>query len=147
MKGVSITVPGAAWPGRVRTCIGDDSGLYGLVPLGDRLRVAGSAEIDGYDATPSRERCEAIVRKVVAMFPDFAACYDPATALYWGGVRPVTPTGTPVLDRSPIPNLFIAAGHGHLGWTLGCGSGQVVADMVAGKQPPVDVSGFRFSIQ
>ena len=147
VKGVSITVPGAAWPGRVRTCIGDDSGLYGLVPLGDRLRVAGSAEIDGYDATPSRERCEAIVRKVVAMFPDFAACYDPATALYWGGVRPVTPTGTPVLDRSPIPNLFIAAGHGHLGWTLGCGSGQVVADMVAGKEPPVDVSGFRFSIQ
>ena len=81
------------------------------------------------------------------MFPDFATCYDPATALYWGGVRPVTPTGTPILDRSPIPNLFIAAGHGHLGWTLGCGSGQVVADMVAGKPPAVDVSGFRLSIQ
>ncbi len=147
VKGVSITVPGAAWPGRVRTCIGDDSGLYGLIPLGDRLRVAGSAEIDGYDATPSRARCEAIVRKVVAMFPDFAACYDPSTALYWGGVRPVTPTGTPVLDRSPVANLFVAAGHGHLGWTLGCGSGQVMADLIAGRSPAVDVSGFRYARQ
>jgi D-amino-acid dehydrogenase len=144
VKGVSITVPGAAWPERVSTCIGDDSGLYGLVPLGDRLRVAGSAEIDGYDATPSRARCEAIVKKVIAMFPGFAGCYDPSTAKFWGGIRPVTPTGTPVLDRSPLANLFVAAGHGHLGWTLGCGSGHVVADLVAGKTPAIDTTGLRY---
>lgn len=145
VKGVSITVPGAAWPSRVNTCIGDDSGLYGLVPLGDRLRVSGSAEIDGYDVTPSGVRCEAIVKKVIAMFPSFARCYVPSQAKFWGGVRPVTPTGTPVLDRSNLANLFVAAGHGHLGWTLGCGSGHVIADLVAGKTPAIDMSGFRYA--
>lgn len=145
VKGVSITVPGAAWRERVNICIGDDSGLYGLVPLGDRLRVAGSAEIDGYDTTPSRARCEAIIKKVIAMFPSFAGCYDPSTAKFWGGIRPVTPTGTPVLDRSPLTNLFVAAGHGHLGWTLGCGSGHVMADLVAGKTPAIDITGLRYA--
>jgi D-amino-acid dehydrogenase len=57
-------------------------------------------------------------------------------------VRPVTPTGIPILDRSPIANLFIAAGHGHLGWTMGCGSGQLVAAMVAGQPTDIDMSGF-----
>lgn len=145
VKGVTITVPGAGWKDRIRTPIVDDSRLFGLVPLGDRLRVSGSAEIAGYDTTPSPTRCEAIVRNVISVFPDFARCVDPATAKYWAGVRPVTPTGTPVLDRSPIRNLFIAAGHGHLGWTMGCGSGQVIAAMVTGNQPDIDMSGFALA--
>ena len=145
VKGVTITVSGKPWANRVRTCVGDDAGLYGLVPLGDRLRVSGSAEVSDYDPTPSRSRCEAIVRRVIKTFPDFARCYDPDVAQFWGGVRPVTPTGTPILDKSPIPDLFLAAGHGHLGWTLGCGSGRVMADLVLGNQPAIDMDGLRLS--
>ena len=145
VKGVTITVPGAAWPDRLRMPIIDDGRLFGLVPLGDRLRVSGSAEVAAYDTTPSPARCQAIIRNVVSVFPDFAKCVDPATAKYWAGVRPVTPTGTPILGRSPIANLYIAAGHGHLGWTMGCGSGHVMADLVAGRTPEIDMSGFALS--
>jgi D-amino-acid dehydrogenase len=115
------------------------------VPLGDRLRVSGSAEVADYDTTPSPARCRAIINNVISVFPDFAKCVDPATAKYWAGVRPVTPTGTPILGRSPIANLYIAAGHGHLGWTMGCGSGQVMADLVTGRTPEIDMSGFALS--
>jgi D-amino-acid dehydrogenase len=141
VKGVTITVPGDAWPGRPRLPIADDARIFGLVPLGDRLRVSGSAEVARFDTTPSPARCRAIVNNVISVFPDFQKCLDPATAKYWAGVRPVTPTGTPILDRTPIRNLFIAAGHGHLGWTMGCGSGQLVAAMVTGAATDIDMSG------
>ncbi|MEZ5832400.1 MAG: D-amino acid dehydrogenase [Dongiaceae bacterium] len=145
VKGVTITVPGDAWPGRPKMPIADDSRIFGLVPLGDRLRVSGSAEVARFDTTPSPARCSAIVNNVISVFPEFARCLDPATAKYWAGVRPVTPTGTPILDRSPIGNLYIAAGHGHLGWTMGCGSGQVVAAIVSGAATDIDMSGFALA--
>jgi D-amino-acid dehydrogenase len=94
---------------------------------------------------PSPARCQAIINNVVSVFPDFARCVDPATAKYWAGIRPVTPSGTPILGRSPINNLFIAAGHGHLGWTMGCGSGEIVAAIVAGHSPGIDTSGFALA--
>jgi D-amino-acid dehydrogenase len=145
VKGVTITVPGAAWPERNQMPIIDDGNLFGLVPLGDRMRVSGSAEVAGFDATPSPARCEAILANVAKVFPGFTKCVDPTTAKYWAGIRPVTPSGTPILDRSPVANLFIAAGHGHLGWTMGCGSGQVVADLVAGNNPAIDMRGFALA--
>lgn len=145
VKGVTITVPGDAWPGRPQMPLADDARIFGLVPLGDRLRVSGSAEVARFDTTPSPARCKAIVNNVISAFPEFARCFDPATAKYWAGVRPVTPTGTPILDRSPISNLFIAAGHGHLGWTMGCGSGQLMATMVAGAATDIDMSGFALA--
>lgn len=145
VKGVTITVPGANWRDRPRIPIIDDGRIFGLVPLGDRMRVSGSAEVDGYDTTPSPARCQAIINNVISVFPDFARCVDPATAKYWAGVRPVTPSGTPILGRSPIANLFIAAGHGHLGWTMGCGSGEIVASMVAGRPTEIDAGGFALA--
>ena len=141
VKGVTITVPGQAWPERPQMPVIDDGRIFGFVPLGDRMRVSGSAEVAGYNTTPSPARCQAIINNVISVFPDFAKCVDPATAKYWAGVRPVTPTGTPILGPSPIANLFIAAGHGHLGWTMGCGSGEVVAALVAGRPPAIDVTG------
>jgi len=145
VKGVTITVSGAPWADRPKMPIADDGRIFGLVPLGDRLRVSGSAEVAAYDTTPSQARCQAIVNNVISVFPDFAKCYDPATAKFWAGVRPVTPTGAPILGRSPLSNLFIAAGHGHLGWTMGCGSGHVVADLIAGRTPAIDMSGFALA--
>ncbi len=139
VKGVSITVSAEGWDGAISTPILHDTKMFGLVPLGGRLRAAGSAEIGGYDTTPDRARCQAIIDKVISVFPDFARCYDPATAEFWAGLRPVTPGGTPFLGTTPIGNLFINAGHGHLGWTLSCGSGKVVANIVDGRPPGIDM--------
>lgn len=145
VKGVTITVPGQAWSDRPTLPVIDDGRIFGLVPLGDRMRVSGSAEVASYDTTPSPARCQAILNNVVSVFPDFARCVDPATAKYWAGVRPVTPSGTPILGRSPIANLFIAAGHGHLGWTMGCGSGEVMAALVTENAASIDTSGFALA--
>ena len=139
VKGVSITVSTEGWDGAVTTPILHDSRMFGMAPLGRRLRMAGSAEIGGYDATPSRVRCQAIVDNVISVFPDFARCYDPDTAEFWAGLRPMTPGGTPYLGATPIANLFINAGHGHLGWTLSCGSGKVVANIVEGRPAGIDL--------
>jgi D-amino-acid dehydrogenase len=139
VKGVTVTVPGENWPERPKLPVIDEAKIFGLVPLGDRLRCSGSAEFTGFDAVPSRTRCQALVDNVIAGFPDFARCYDPDTAVFWAGLRPMTPTGTPVIGRSPIANLFFNCGHNHLGWTLSCGSSDVVAKIVAGKDPGLDL--------
>jgi D-amino-acid dehydrogenase len=112
------------------------------VPIGDRLRITGSAEMTNYDTTPSPVRGQAVVDNVLKTFPDFARCYDRAGAKWWAGSRPVTPSGVAYMGRTPIGNLFVNAGHGHLGWTMSCGAGRVVASIVAGKQPDIDLSGF-----
>ena len=71
---------------------------------------------------------------MAAGFPKFADCFDPETALYWAGLRPMTPSGVPCLGRTRLENLYVNAGHNHLGWTMSCGSAKVLADIVA-KRP------------
>ena len=142
VKGVSITVLRAPWNDAPRHAVIDDGRMFGLVPIGDRLRAAGSAEIAGYDATPSQKRAQAIIAKVLRTFPDFARCYAPETAKVWAGLRPVSPSGVGYMGRTRIPNLFINSGHGHLGWTMSCGAGRVVADIVDGRTPEISLAGF-----
>lgn len=140
-KGVTVTVPAAAWPDGPRLPIIDDSRLFGLIPLGDRYRCSGSVEFVGYDATPSRARCQAIVDNVISVFPEFRRCFDPRTAKFWAGLRPMTPSGNPYLGATPVANLFVNAGHGHLGWTMSCGSARAVADIVCDREPAIDLRG------
>jgi D-amino-acid dehydrogenase len=140
-KGVSVTVPAAPWEDGPKVPIIDDSRLFGLIRLGDRYRCSGSVEIGGYDTTPNPARCRALVDNVIGVFPQFAHCYDPATAKPWAGLRPMAPTGTPYLGATPLRNLFVNAGHGHLGWTMSCGSAAAVADVVAGRKPQIDLTG------
>lgn len=145
VKGVTVTVPAGNWAEGPRIPIIDDSRLFGLIRLGDRYRCSGSAEIAGFDRTPSITRCQALVNNVISVFPKFAECYDPKTALYWAGLRPIAPSGNPYLGATPIPNLFLNAGHGHLGWTMSCGSGKAVADIVAGRTPEIDMTGLTLA--
>jgi D-amino-acid dehydrogenase len=140
-KGVTVTVPAAGWDDGPKVPIIDDTRLFGLIRLGDRYRCSGSVEFVGYDATPSRARCEAIVDNVKSVFPGFDKCYDPNTAKFWAGLRPMAPSGNPYLGPTPIRNLFVNAGHGHLGWTMSCGSSRLVADFVAGRKPEIDPDG------
>jgi D-amino-acid dehydrogenase len=142
VKGVSITVPKSPWNNAPCHAIIDDGRMFGLIPIGERLRAAGSAEIARYDATPSPARAQAIIDKVLQTFPGFARCYAPETAKVWAGLRPVSPSGVGYMGRTSIANLYVNCGHGHLGWTMSCGAGRLVADIVDGRRPEIELSGF-----
>lgn len=137
VKGVSITFPRGGWNGAPSMAVIDDSKLFGFVPIGDRLRISGSAEITGYDATPAEARCEAIVANASATFPELPRHFERKAARFWAGLRPVTPAGTPIIGRTTLDNLWVNAGHGHLGWTFACGSGRVLADLIDGRAPGI----------
>jgi D-amino-acid dehydrogenase len=129
VKGVSITFQRAGWETAPSMPVIDDSKLFGFVPIGDRMRISGSAEITGYDASPAKARAEAIIANAAFTFPDVRRHFDIANSRVWAGLRPVSPSGTPLIGETRIKGLWINAGHGHLGWTLSCGSGRVLADL------------------
>lgn len=104
-------------------------------PGTDRLRIAGTAEFNGYNRELNQVRCEAIVRRVEALFPGAG---DTAQASFWTGLRPATPSNVPIIGRSKLSNLFLNTGHGTLGWTHACGSGKSLARIVSGLTPEVD---------
>ncbi|NEX60966.1 D-amino acid dehydrogenase [Noviherbaspirillum galbum] len=103
--------------------------------LGDRLRVAGTCELNGYTRELNGTRCDAITRRTSELFPE-ACDYD--HPVYWTGLRPLTPSNVPYIGKSRIANLFLNTGHGTLGWTMGCGSGRAIAEIVSGRRPEVD---------
>ena len=110
----------------------DDGHKLVLSRLGARLRVAGTCELNGYSRALNPLRCEAITRRVRALFP--GACdYEQPT--YWAGLRPLTPSNVPYIGATCYQNLFLNTGHGTLGWTMACGSGRAIADIVSGRQP------------
>jgi D-amino-acid dehydrogenase len=113
----------------------DDGYKLVLSRLGDRLRVAGTCELNGYTRELNTTRCEAITQRTRDLFPDACDYDDPA---YWTGLRPLTPSNVPYIGKTRFSNLFLNTGHGTLGWTMGCGSGQAIADIVSGRQPDVD---------
>jgi D-amino-acid dehydrogenase len=139
VKGLSITFPRGAWNSAPSMPVIDDSKLFGLVPIGDRMRISGSAEITGYDTVPASSRAQAIVENANFTFPEMRRHLDLAKARVWAGLRPVSPAGTPIIGHTHIKGLWVNAGHGHLGWTLACGSGRVVADLIAGRSPGIAV--------
>jgi D-amino-acid dehydrogenase len=104
-------------------------------PGSDRLRIAGTAELNGYDRDLNRLRCEAIVKRVEQLFPGAG---DTEQAQFWTGLRPATPSNVPIIGRSKLANLFLNTGHGTLGWTHSCGSGKSIARIVSGLKPEVD---------
>jgi D-amino-acid dehydrogenase len=101
------------------------------------MRVSGSAEITGYDATPALSRAQAIVANASFTFPGMARNFDISQSKVWAGLRPVSPSGTPIIGETRIRGLWINAGHGHLGWTLSCGSGRLIADLIDGRDPGI----------
>jgi D-amino-acid dehydrogenase len=117
----------------------DDGHKLVLSRLGARLRVAGTCELNGYSRELNPVRCEAITRRVRELFPD-ACDYD--RPRYWTGLRPLTPSNVPYIGRTRFSNLYLNTGHGTLGWTMGCGSGRALADIISGRQPEV---AFTFS--
>lgn len=139
VKGISITFARGAWNSAPAMPVIDDSKLFGLVPIGDRMRISGSAEITGYDTVPAIARAQAIVDNASFTFPEMKRHLDLSKARIWAGLRPVSPAGTPIIGRTRIEGLWVNAGHGHLGWTLACGSGRVAADLINGRDPEIQI--------
>jgi D-amino-acid dehydrogenase len=134
-KGYSVTMPVKDPSMAHQVSLTDDEYKLVFSRLGDRLRIAGTAELNGYDRDLNRVRCEAIVRRVEELFPGAG---DASQAQFWTGLRPATPSNVPIIGRSKLPNLFLNTGHGTLGWTHSCGSGKSIARIVSGLQPEVD---------
>jgi len=138
VKGYSITIalePGDEAPSVSLT---DHERKIVISRLGDRLRVAGTAELAGYDTEINEVRCQALVRRCFELFPNAG---KPDAAQYWTGLRPATPSNLPIIGRTRFPNLYLNTGHGTLGWTMACGAGQALADIVCAKMPAPN---FRF---
>jgi D-amino-acid dehydrogenase len=138
-KGYSVTLPVKDASKAHQVSLTDDE--YKLVfsrytsESGDRLRIAGTAELNGYDRDLNRVRCEAIVRRVEELFPGAG---DTTQAQFWTGLRPATPSNVPLIGKTKLPNLYLNTGHGTLGWTHACGSGKSIARIVSGLAPEVD---------
>ena len=136
-KGYSVTVPTEGRNGAPSVSITDVDHKIVYSRLGDRMRVAGTAEFVGYDSTLTDDRARVILAHAQQQFPNAG---DFTKAKFWTGLRPLTPDGVPVLGRSKFSNLYLDTGHGTLGWTLACGSGQVIADLIDGKTPVLDMA-------
>ena len=134
-KGYSVTMPVRNPAMAHQVSLTDDEYKLVFSRLGDRLRIAGTAELNGYDRDLNRVRCEAIVRRVEELFPGAG---DSERAQFWTGLRPATPSNVPIIGRSKVGKLFLNTGHGTLGWTHACGSGKSIAHIVSGMQPEVD---------
>ena len=137
LKGYSITLPlgpaeEAAAPSVSLT---DEAFKIVLSRLGGRLRAAGTAELAGYDTSLNEVRCTAIARRVRQLFPQLGAA---TTVERWTGLRPATPNNVPLVGASSLRRLWLNTGHGTLGWTLACGSGAALAELMSGRRPEVD---------
>jgi len=142
VKGYSVTVPmresnTAPTMGGV-----DDDNLIAYCPMGNRLRLTSTAEFSGYDRSHRPRDFRAMLRLGRELFPT-AGDYDQPDC--WAGLRPMTPQGTPFLGPARYRNLYLNTGHGHIGWTMACGSAKVTADLIAGRDPGVDLEGMRYA--
>jgi len=137
VKGYSITVPITDAQYAPESTIMDETHKVAVTRLGDRIRVGGTAELAGYSLNLREPRRATLNHVVTDLFPRGG---DVSQATFWCGLRPMTPDGTPIIGPTPVQNLLLATGHGTLGWTMACGTGRVVADLVSGRQPDIDVA-------
>ncbi|MCX5571241.1 D-amino acid dehydrogenase [Kaistia nematophila] len=134
VKGYSITVPIVDETRAPVSTVMDETYKIAITRLGDRIRVGGMAEIAGFnrDLPPSRK-----ATLVYSVEDLFGGAGDQSKATFWTGLRPMTPDGTPVIGRTDYANLYLNTGHGTLGWTMACGSGRLLADLIGGRKPDI----------
>lgn len=138
IKGYSVTLPigGRDTPPGIGGV--DEDNLVAYARFGDRLRLTATAEFAGYDTSHKPSDYNTMLAAARDLFPD-GGDYDRPS--YWAGLRPMTPEGTPRFGLARHRNLTFSCGHGHMGWTMAAGSGRIVADLVAGRPPELDLEG------
>jgi D-amino-acid dehydrogenase len=138
VKGYSITVPIEDASQSPESTIMDETHKVAVTRLGDRIRVGGTAELAGYSLALREARRKTLDHVLTDLFPRAG---NVARGEFWTGLRPMTPDGTPVVGGSPYPNLYLATGHGTLGWTMAAGTGRVMADLMSGKPTEISLDG------
>lgn len=144
LKGYSLTVPISDSAMAPQSTVLDETYKVAITRFDQRIRVGGMAEIAGHDLSLNPRRRETLEMVVGDLYPQGG---DPSDAVFWTGLRPATPDGTPIIGATPYRNLFLNTGHGTLGWTMACGSGRVLADLLASKRPQISTEGldiFRY---
>jgi D-amino-acid dehydrogenase len=116
----------------------DETHKVAVTRLGDRIRVGGTAQLSGFDLSLADARRRTLEHVVTDLFPRGG---DVSKAEFWTGLRPMTPDGTPIVGGTAIDNLYLATGHGTLGWTMAAGTGRVMADLISGREPEISLDG------
>ena len=142
LKGYSLTIPIRNEEMAPISTVLDESYKVAITRFDDRIRVGGMAEVSGYDMSLPVRRRQSLEVDVRSLSPD--GC-DLEAAEFWTGLRPSTPDGPPVIGATRYPNLLLNTGHGTLGWTMACGSGRYLADLVDGRTPAIDPEGLDIS--
>ena len=142
VKGYSITVPITDPAGAPESTIMDETHKVAVTRLGDRIRVGGTAELAGFSTALREPRRRTLEHVVTDLFPRGG---DVAQASFWCGLRPMTPDGTPIVGPTPYANLYLGTGHGTLGWTMACGTGRVLADVISGRKPEIPLEGLTMA--
>ncbi|MBQ0936144.1 D-amino acid dehydrogenase [Ideonella paludis] len=138
VKGFSITVPISNAAKAPESTIMDETHKVAVTRLGDRIRVGGTAQLSGFDLRLDAGRRKTLEFVVTDLFPKGG---DVAQASFWTGLRPMTPDGTPILGPTAIQGLWLATGHGTLGWTMAAGTGRLMADWMGGRKPEIETEG------
>ncbi|MFN5097342.1 MAG: D-amino acid dehydrogenase [Limnohabitans sp.] len=141
VKGYSLTMPLQDDSLAPQSTVLDETYKIALTRLGDRLRVGGMAELAGFDLRLNPRRRATLEKVTRELFPGG----DLSQAQFWTGLRPMTPDGTPLLGATPLKGLYLNTGHGTLGWTMACGSAQLLADVISGRQPAIRTEGLDIS--
>ncbi len=144
LKGYSLTIPLKNEQAAPVSTVLDETYKIAITRFDKRIRVGGMAEIVGFDNQLKAARRQTLEMVVQDLYPNSGEIEQ---ATFWSGLRPMTPDGTPIVGRTPLKNLFLNTGHGTLGWTMACGSGQLLADIISGKAPAIaadDLSVMRY---
>tara|TARA_B110000196_G_scaffold303511_1_gene299417 strand:- start:445 stop:1461 length:1017 start_codon:yes stop_codon:yes gene_type:complete len=136
-KGYSVTIPTAGHNGAPKISITDEDHKIVFTRLGNRMRVAGTVEFNGYDTQINEERANSINNIAQSLFPNAG---DYAKAEFWTGLRPLTPDCVPIIGPTNFENLFLNTGHGSLGWTMCAGSAKVLSDIISRRIPEIDIN-------
>ena len=137
VKGYSLTMPVMNAGAAPVSTVMDETYKVAITRLGDRIRVGGTAELAGFSLKLRKPRRETLAHSVRDLFPDAG---DVSQAQFWTGLRPMTPDGTPIVGPTRYSNLFLNTGHGTLGWTMACGSGRVLADLMSERTPDIEAA-------
>ncbi len=140
VKGYSLTLPIRPEHQPPTICGVDEGYLVAFCRLGNQLRLTATAEFSGFNTQHEPRDFDGMIRLAKDLFPNGADFDNPS---YWACLRPMTPEGTPIVGRSRYANLWINTGHGHMGWTMSCGTAQALSDLVAGRKPELDLAGME----
>lgn len=145
LKGYSLTIPIADEAAAPFSTVLDETFKIAITRFDQRIRVGGMAEIVGFNTQLEQKRREILEMVVRDLYPNGGRIEE---GRFWTGLRPMTPDGTPIVGRTSLKNLFLNTGHGTLGWTMACGSGQLLADLISGIKPAIpsdDLAVARYS--